>query len=88
MDKKLLEKMAEKVHDGWMKEKRKQGYHHPSKCPLERKGCMKCHEQMKPYNKLIDSVKELDRVMIREFEKNIKGLGYTILKKKEEQVRK
>jgi len=43
---------------------------------------------MKPYNKLIDSVKELDRVMIREFEKNIKGLGYTILKKKEEQVRK
>lgn len=40
--------------------------------------CNKCHKDMKPYAELDENVKELDRVMVRQFEKNLEELGYAI----------
>ena len=88
MESELLEKMAALVHDGWLEEKKRQGFHHPSKCddsfiisehPLDYAGtCSKCHSDMKPYSELSENVKELDRVMVRQFEKNLEDCGYAI----------
>lgn len=37
MEDKLLEQMAEKVHDAWAEEKKRQGFHHPDDCPTDGK---------------------------------------------------
>lgn len=34
MEIELLEQMAEKAHDTWRDEKKRQGFHHPHKCQL------------------------------------------------------
>lgn len=97
MNSELLERMAEKAHCSWWMEKMRQGYHHPDDCKKSKmittleelnpfscisSECKKCHSDMKPYSELSEDVKELDRVMVEEFEKNLEGLGYYIEKEK------
>lgn len=61
-----IEKIAEKVHDAWWKEKRLQGFHAPLACPSVggikfEKHCKWCHTDMYPYLELSDNIKEYDR---------------------------
>jgi hypothetical protein len=91
MEDELLEQMAEKVHDSWWEEKKRQGFHMPrSDCPLYfpeagagmvegYEECDKCHKDMKPYAELDEAVKELDRVMVRQFEEHLGKLNHVII---------
>jgi hypothetical protein len=76
-----FEKIAEDVHNEWWNEKIRQGFHAPIDCPFltslpaigeeEAKElaftlhCDECHEDMKPYEELAESVKEYDRVTVK-----------------------
>lgn len=70
-----IEKIAEKVHDSWYREKEIQGFHSPSSCPrfpkrfnqhsIFEKQCTRCHPDMYPYHCLPEHVKEYDRVTVR-----------------------
>lgn len=84
MEKELLEQMAEKVHNSWWEEKKNQEFHHPQDCLDTHKTkddfvmCSRCHSDMKPYQELREEIKELDRVMVRQFEEHLEELGYAI----------
>jgi hypothetical protein len=79
MNEGMFELLSERVHDSWVEEKMKDGYHHPSKCPTKKStgvfDCLKCHPDILPYGMLPDNVKELDRIKVREFEKSLKAVG-------------
>jgi len=79
MNKKMLEKMSEKIHNIWVNESIKQGKHHPSVCPDERIGCLKCNESLIPYNDLPECIKELNRVIVKEFENSLADLGAFVI---------
>jgi len=61
-----IEKIAERVHDAWWEEKKRQGFHSPEDCSSGggvRFGipCERCHSDMYPYDELSENVKEYDR---------------------------
>lgn len=66
-----IEPLAEKVHDAWWTEKKRQGFHPPLECPDYRGGgkfekiCDFCHGDMYPYGDLPDHVQEYDRATVR-----------------------
>ena len=73
----LVEKLAEGVHDAWARQKRANGFHAPNECPYKTrhpefepnaKGCFcsKCHPDLIPYEDLTEEVKEYDRVTVRQ----------------------
>lgn len=55
--------IAAKVHDSWVEEKRKQGFHHPDTCQIL--NCSKCHSDIIPYDELPEYKKEYCRVTVR-----------------------
>ena len=69
-----IEKIAEKVHNAWWKEKEAQGFHAPLRCSkapiLDGRGrkfekrCPKCHLGMYPYAELPEKIKDYDRVTV------------------------
>jgi len=69
-----IERIAEKVHNAWWKEKIKQGFHSPLDClrvPVldgrDRKfskRCGRCHSDMYPYAELPENIKDYDRMMV------------------------
>ena len=71
-----IEQLSEEVHNSWMAEKFKQGFHAPINCPNTEEGkfnpiedkfikiCDKCHTDMYPYKELPDNIKEYDRVTV------------------------
>ncbi len=82
----LLEALAEKVHNSWWEEKKGQGYHltrsHKDLAYVDHGPCNLCHPDMKPYSELSQEVKELNRVMVRQFEKHLEELGcYIVIRK-------
>jgi len=70
----LIEKLSEKVHDAWAREKDIQGFHSPS---YHEDGsiCSKCHPDMVPYEWLEDNIKEYDRVTVRTVLQALDELG-------------
>ena len=77
---KNIEEIAAKVHNAWLAEKMKQGFHSPLCCPnahwtyasgeeaKERrfeKRCDKCHPDMYPYGELPEHIKDYDRVTVK-----------------------
>lgn len=77
-----IEKLAEKVHNSWWYEKKKQGFHAPLDCEQWAstnnkfdKICPYCHSDMYPYEELPDNVKEYDRVTVRTVLSAIKDIG-------------
>ena len=63
------EMIASNVHDAWLEEKKKQGFHSPMDCTFTiggkfEKGCDKCHTDMYPYDELPENIKEYDRVTV------------------------
>ncbi len=74
-----IEFASEKVHNAWMDEKLKQGFHAPTNCPhikpigeslidpVSRKfknHCPKCHTDLYHYSELPENIKEYDRVTV------------------------
>lgn len=59
-----FERVAERVHNGWWREKLRQGYHAPDDCPSAPM-CSACHGDMKPYLELLEHVKDYDRATVR-----------------------
>lgn len=55
-----IEDLAEAVHDAWLMQKRKGGWHSP--CG---KNCRYCHPDMIPYRNLTEKVKNYDRVTVK-----------------------
>ena len=58
-----IEKLSEEVHNSWMVEKFKQGFHAPDNCKNNNeriskfeKHCDKCHADMYPYVELPDNI--------------------------------
>jgi len=70
----LVEKLSEKVHDAWAREKDAQGFHSPS---YHEDGsiCSKCHSDMIPYEWLEENIKEYDRVTVRTVLQALDELG-------------
>ena len=77
-DNQIVELISEEVHNAWMNEKRKQGFHSPDDCqsknhesltdlnnPKFYKWCDKCHTDLYPYSELPENIKEYDRVTVR-----------------------
>ena len=75
----LTEKLSEKVHDAWMKEKAAQGFHAPNDCPnmgkLSTAMCEKCHTDMYPYEELPENIKDYDRVTVNAVLQALDDLG-------------
>ncbi|MDD4588824.1 MAG: RyR domain-containing protein [Parabacteroides sp.] len=84
-----IEKLAEEVHNAWMKEKFEQGFHSPNDCtrkitnaecvrtvPKFTKHCNKCHTDLYPYTELPENIKEYDRVTVRAVLNAIKKLEH------------
>jgi len=75
----LIEKLSEKVHDAWMKEKAAQGFHAPNDCPnmgkLSTAMCKKCHTDMYPYEELPENIKDYDRVTVNAVLQALDDLG-------------
>lgn len=69
-DYETIEKLSEEVHNAWLGEKAKQGFHAPANCTRVKepqkfiKYCNYCHTDMYPYNELPDNIKEYDRVTV------------------------
>jgi len=70
----LVERLSEKVHDAWMREKDVQGFHALS---YHEDGsiCSKCHSDMIPYEWLEENTKEYDRVTVRIVLQALEDLG-------------
>ncbi len=75
--KNTIEFASEKVHNAWMEEKLKQGFHAPNDCsrkitnaqvkrtlPKFNKHCDKCHTDLYPYSELPENIKDYDRVTV------------------------
>jgi|GEM_PF-5197606 len=65
-----IEELSEQVHNAWMDEKRKQGFHSPQECKnyggiVFKKWCDRCHTDLYPYASLPENIKEYDRVTVR-----------------------
>jgi len=75
-----FEVLAAKVHNGWWREKRRQGFHAPWECtisvsavvadyelenPKFIRRCESCHADMYPYGDLSEGKKEYDRATVR-----------------------
>jgi len=78
-----IEFLSEQVHNAWMDEKLKQGFHSPKNCPTYFKGCAfnkfekrcdKCHTDLYPYSELPENIKDYDRVTVRSVLEAIKKL--------------
>ena len=84
---KLIEKIAESVHNAWWNEKKEQGFHSPKNCPYAidsyvqgsfdkfKKICEKCHTDMYSYNELPENVKQYDRVTAKAVLESLKEEG-------------
>ena len=89
---KLIEKIAESVHNAWWNEKEEQGFHSPKNCPNAidsyeqgsfdkfKKNCSKCHTDMYPYNELPENVKQYDRVTAKAVLKSLEENDYSVIK--------
>ena len=89
---KLIEKIAESVHNSWWNEKKEQGFHSPKNCPYAiipyvqgsfdkfKKNCEKCHTDMYPYNELPENIKEYDRVTAKAVLKSLEENDYSVIK--------
>ena len=73
--KNTIEFASEKVHNAWMDEKLKQGFHAPLDCkePVKdgitwtqkfTKACSHCHTDLYPYLELPENIKDYDRVTV------------------------
>jgi hypothetical protein len=75
------EAIAEKVHDAWWEEKKKQGFHSPLECSDAGSGekfllvCDKCHADMYPYDDLPEHVKDYDRVTVEAVINAVSNIG-------------
>ena len=82
-----IEFLSEQVHNAWMEEKLKQGFHAPDDCSNFDQGdvahyyrekferhCDKCHTDLYPYSELPENIKEYDRVTVRSVLDAIKKL--------------
>ena len=89
---KLIEKIADSIHNAWWNEKKEQGFHSPKKCPYAidsyvqgsfdkfKKNCEKCHTDMYPYNELPENIKEYDRVTAKAVLKSLEENDYSVIK--------
>jgi hypothetical protein len=88
----LIEQLSEQVHNAWLDEKKKQGFHAPLDCPNyvydERHGvevnkfskhCSKCHTDMYHYRELPENIKDYDRVTVKSVLKALNDLGYGLI---------
>ena len=71
----LTEKLSEKVHDAWMKEKSAQGFHAPSYHKDGCSSCTKCHTDMIPYSDLAENIKDYDRITVNTVLQALDDLG-------------
>ena len=75
-----IEFLSEQVHNAWMEEKIKQGFHAPNDCPNKQalgkfeRHCDKCHTDLYPYSELPENIKDYDRVTVRSVLEAIKKL--------------
>lgn len=70
----LLEKLAENVHDEWARKRLAEGW-----CVgVERNDTLKTHPCLVPYEQLPEAEKQYDRDTAAQTLKAILGLGYTI----------
>ncbi|MHA1341447.1 MAG: RyR domain-containing protein [Promethearchaeota archaeon] len=82
--KKVIDGIAELVHDAWWQEKINQGYHHPSEKHKEwdphnpKKFCEKCHLDMIPYAELPDNEKIYDIIMVKTILAALRLQGYHV----------
>jgi hypothetical protein len=72
-----IEKLAEKEHRRWVKQKLAAGWQYGSRTDKTRK----IHQDIVPWDKLTENDKEKDRVMIRAIPKIVSKAGYTMAKK-------
>lgn len=91
----ITEKMAEEVHNAWLKKRAKEkGWHHPKDCPVRKyvgysktqdekppRPCSACHDCMIPFSEVSDKEKELSRSYPAIFIKLLDIMGYDIVKK-------
>lgn len=77
-----IESLSSIVHEAWMKEKIKQGFHAPLSCPFISKSCQgkfdkicaKCHTDLYSYNELPENIKDYDRATVKAVLKAIEEL--------------
>lgn len=72
----LIEQLAERVHEAWVRERESQGW---TVGPV-RSDELKQHPSIKPYAELSESEKQLDRASVRATVKAIQSLGYQVVK--------
>lgn len=60
-----IEKLSEEVHNAWMNEKVKQGFHAPKDCPTIDCPCEFCNADIALYSDLPENVKDFDRVTVK-----------------------
>lgn len=80
------ERLAEVVHNAWLKQKKEQGYHSPLDCPYKLgtrfkylKYCDMCHVDMYPYADIEERAKELDRASVKAVLDALHEVGYEVL---------
>lgn len=72
----LVEKLAQNTHEVWSRQRFQDGWSYGK----ERNDQAKQHPDLVPYDKLSESEKDYDRVIVEEVVKVILALGYTIKK--------
>lgn len=85
----MIERLSEEVHNAWLVEKTKQGFHAPYECPKRApmqlkkfiQYCNRCHTDMYSYDELPENIKEYDRVTVRTVLKAIDELGIKLVKR-------
>jgi hypothetical protein len=75
-----LEQMAEEEHDGWMNERKKDGWRIDPRNIANRNDYLRLHPSMKPYKELSGSEKEKDRKTIHKYINFLAGSGFMIVK--------
>jgi hypothetical protein len=72
----LVEKLAQNTHEVWSRQRIKDGWSYGN----ERNDAAKKHPDLVSYDKLSESEKDYDRVVVEEVVKVILALGYSIKK--------
>jgi hypothetical protein len=72
----LVEKLAQNTHEVWSRQRLKDGWSYGN----ERNDAAKKHPDLVSYDKLSESEKDYDRVVVEEVVKVILALGYSIKK--------
>jgi hypothetical protein len=72
----LVEKLAQNTHEVWSRQRLKDGWSYGT----ERNDAAKKHPDLVSYDKLSESEKDYDRVVVQEVVKVILALGYSIKK--------